>query len=133
MSTQTITRGDTMSLDINDLGNLTGYVSIDFTVKETPNDTDANAIIRIRLNATGLSDGLLRFNKAAESDDTLGSITIDDLTDGDVTIALSATRTDELTPQRNLFYDIQMITATVVDTLLAARFTVQSDVTRAIV
>lgn len=132
MSTQTITRGDTMALDINDLGDLTGYVSIDFTVKEFAYEADTDAIIRIRLNASGVDDGLLRFNKAAETDDTLGSITIDDLTDGDITIALSATRTDDLAPQRNLHYDIQMITATAVETLLSARFTVSADITRAI-
>jgi len=128
----TILRGDSLSASLTGMGSLTGYVSIDFTVKETRTDTDDNAILRIRLNASGLNDGLLRVNKAAASDATLGSITIDDAVAGDITIALDEAVTDDLIPQPGLYYDVQMIDASDVQTMTEGRVEITADVTRAI-
>jgi hypothetical protein len=128
----TITRGDTLSASLTGLGDLTGYTSIDWTVKEQKSDSDADAIIRIRVNASGTGDGLLRFNKAAVTDATLGSITIDDVTDGDITIALAASAADDLQTTQGLYYDVQKITGTTVQTLTENRCSVSEDVTRAI-
>lgn len=131
-STVTITRGDTLSATLTNIGSLTGYVSLDFTVKEDKSDSDANAILRIRKNASGVDDGLLRANKAAATA-TDGSITINDMPTGDITIALAATVTDDLVPQMGLYYDIQLITATTVTTMTAGTCNIEADVTAAVV
>ncbi len=44
----TLLRGDTFTATMTDVGALTGYVSIDFTVKRNTSNTDDEAVIRIR-------------------------------------------------------------------------------------
>lgn len=129
-TTITVLRGDTLSGALTDIGALTDYVSIDFTVKQNYSQTDDEAIVRIRKNASGTDDGLLRFNGAAATAN-LGSIAIDDLASGDITITLAASCTDDLSTG-NYVYDVQMITASAVDTLTYGKLAVSSDVTRAI-
>lgn len=128
-STITILRGDTFSGALTNIGALTDYVSIDFTVKESYSKTDDEATIRIRKNASGTSDGLMRLNGAAATSSALGSIAIDDLATGDITITLDETATDDLST-RNYVYDIQMITASGVKTLTYGKLIVTADVTR---
>jgi hypothetical protein len=131
-STITILRGDTFNPPpLTNLGALTDYVSIDFTVKSDKLQTDDEAAIRIRKNASGVDDGLLRLNGAAPTTET-GSITIDDEATGDITITLDETATDDLSTG-SYSYDIQLITATTVKTLTYGKLTVISDVTRAVV
>jgi len=130
-TTITILRGDTFSVSLTDTGDLTDYVSIDFTVKSDKLQTDDEATIRIRKNASGVGDGLLRLNGAAPTTET-GSITIDDEATGDITITLDETATDDLSTG-SYSYDIQLITATTVKTLTYGKLTVISDVTRAVV
>lgn len=131
-STITILRGDTFNPPpLTNLGTLTGYVSIDFTVKSDKLQTDDEATIRIRKNASGVGDGLLRLNGAAPTTET-GSITINDEATGDITITLDETATDDLSTG-SYSYDIQLITATTVKTLTYGKLTVISDVTRAVV
>lgn len=132
-STLTIHRGDTVTATLTGLGSLADYVSLDFTVKSKRSDDDDSAVVRIRLNATGLGDGLLRINAAEAGTPGNGSITIDDLAAGDVTLTLAADETEGLTPHVGYFYDIQMITATAVETLTAGTCNVTADVTRAVV
>lgn len=129
----TILRGDRMSVSITGLGDVSSYVSLDFTVKEEKQEVDDDAIIRIRLNLSGSDDGLLRFNRAAVIDSTKGSITIDNAGNGDITVELEADLTDDLALDTGLYYDVQMITATTVLTLTDARLAVAADVTRAVV
>lgn len=126
----TLLRGDTFSATLTDVGALTGYVSIDFTVKRNTSNTDDEAVIRIRKNASGTGDGLLRLNRAAPTTET-GEIVIDDEATGDITITLDETATDSLEIGAYL-YDVQLITATAVKTLTSGRLNVTSDVTRAI-
>lgn len=128
-STITILRGDTFSGALTNIGELTDYVSIDFTVKEDYYKTDDEATIRIRKNASGVSDGLLRLNGAAATSSALGSIAIDDLASGDITITLDETATDDLSTG-NYVYDIQMISASGVKTLTYGKLIVTADVTR---
>ena len=130
-STITILRGDTFNPPpLTNLGALTDYVSIDFTVKSDKLQTDDEATIRIRKNASGVDDGLLRLNGAAPTTET-GSITINDEATGDIAITLDETATKELSTG-SYSYDVQLITATIVKTLTAGKLTVISDVTRAI-
>ncbi len=131
-STITIQRGDTLSADVNGLGSVADYVSLDFTVKENAEDLDSEALLRIRLNASGLSDGLLVLNGATAADDSKGAITIDDAAAGDITIALSADVADDLA-EGTYVYDIQKISATTVRTMTSGTCIVARDVTRAVV
>ena len=128
-STITILRGDTFSVSLTDTGDLTGYVSIDFTVKSDKLQTDDEATIRIRKNASGVGDGLLRLNGTAHTTGTDGSITINDAPTGDITIMLKATVTDDLVPGTYV-YDIQLIEAAEVTTLTTGTLIVSADVTR---
>jgi hypothetical protein len=128
-TTITILRGDTFSGALTDIGALTDYVSIDFTVKENYSKMDDEATIRIRKNASGVSDGLLRLNGAAALSSALGSIAIDDLASGDITITLDETATDDLSTGTYV-YDIQMISASGVKTLTYGKLIVSADVTR---
>jgi len=127
-----ILRGDTFDdPSISDLGDLNDYVSLDFTIKTSKSSLDNDAIIRIRKNASGTGDGLLRLNGAAHTTGTDGSLTITDAATGDVTIMLKAAITDDLAPG-SYVYDIQKISATKVKTLTSGKAVVTSDVTRAI-
>jgi hypothetical protein len=128
-STITILRGDTLSASLLNLGSLASYVTLDFTVKRSSQEADDDAIIRIRKNATGLTDGLVRLNGAAYTTGTDGSITITDAPTGDVTIMLKAGVTDDLVPG-SYVYDIQLIEAAKVTTLTTGGLVVTADVTR---
>ncbi len=128
-STITILRGDTLRASLLNLGSLAQYVSLDFTVKLHTYDTDDDALIRVRKNASGLTDGLLRLNGAAHTTGTDGSITIDDAPTGDVTIVLKANITDDLEPGTYV-YDVQLIEAAEVTTLTSGTLLVTPDITR---
>jgi hypothetical protein len=129
-STLTVLRGDTWDdAHLLNLCDLTDYVSIDFLVKESKADTDDDAIIHIRKNVSGVSDGLLRLNKAAHTTGTDGAITIEDIPTGDITPTLKAAVTKDLA-QGNYVYDVQVITATSVKTRTSGKLVVTADVTR---
>lgn len=128
-STITIQRGDTLEATIEDLGSLASYVSLDFTVKRSTSEPDADATIRIRKNASGLTDGLVWLNGATHTTGTDGSITITDAPTGDITIMLKAGVTDDLMPG-SYVYDVQLIGAAEVRTLTTGELTVRADVTR---
>jgi hypothetical protein len=127
----TILRGDTLAARLLDLGDLTQYASLDFTVKRVAGELDDAAKIRLRKNASGTDDGLLRINGAEYATATDGSIVIDDLTTGDIEIKLNAAATRELVPG-NYVYDVQLIIANEVRTLTAGKLEVVADVTRAV-
>jgi len=129
--TLALKRGDTWSQAITELGSLVGYTYIDFTVKRSEDDLDADAIVRIRKAASGLKDGLLILNGATGTAAS-GSITIDDATLGNITIALAATATDDLKLEKGLYYDIQKIVGTVVTTMGSGVLNVTADITRAV-
>jgi len=130
-TTITILRGDTFECSISGLGSLASYASLDFTVKANKTQADAAALIRIRLNKTGLADGLLTLNGATASNADDGSIVITDEAAGDITITLAASCTDDLTTGTYV-YDVQLIEAGSVSTLTYGRASVMADVTRAV-
>jgi len=130
-TTITILRGDTFECSISDLGSLASYVSLDFTVKADKSDADTAALIRIRLNASGLEDGLLTLNGATASNADDGSIAITDAATGDITITLAASCTDDL-PTGTYAYDVQLIEVGDVSTLTSGKASVTADVTRAV-
>lgn len=128
-----VLRGDTFSIALTGLGSLTGYVTLDFTVKLSPNDSDADAVLRIRKNASAMADGLLRLNGAAvaPADASHGSITINDEALGNITIALAAAEAAQLVVN-SYTYDVQKVGAAAVGTLTEGTFIVSADVTRAV-
>jgi len=121
-----IQRGDTFSATITGLGDISARTNLWFTVKVQRSDADSASIIQIDEN-----NGLLYLNGAVVAVAGNGSITVDDETAGDITITLAAGETDDLRPQA-LQYDIQMVTATAVNTLSEGSARVVADVTRAI-
>lgn len=130
-STIVVQRGDTLSIALTGLGSLSGYTSLDFTVKEATHDADIDAVLCIRKNASGSGDGLLILNGSGSVTAGDGSITIDDAALGNITIALLAADTRLFLPN-NCIYDVQMIDASGVSTLRQGTFIIQADVRRAI-
>lgn len=126
-STITIHRGDTFTGTLA-TDPTAGYVSIDFSIKYSLDDLDDNAVLRIRKNASGLNDGLLRLNGVAAPDATKASLII---AANSVQIDIDETITSQLPiPREQYYYDLQLITATTVTTLSEGRLDVNRDVTR---
>lgn len=125
-STITAHRGDTLSAALENIGALTNYSKVWFTVKRDLDDADSAAIVQIVT-----STGLLYINGAAATAGN-GSITISDEATGDLTIALNASETAKLSPG-NYQYDIQILRSagTPVSTLTYGEFVVAADVTKA--
>lgn len=123
----TCQRGDTLSAALTDVGALTGYSKIYFTVKQDSADADSASIIQIEK-----TDGLKYLNGAAAGTAANGSITIVDEATGDITIALDEVETAKLNPG-SYSYDVQIVrTAGTVSTLTAGTFEVAADITRAV-
>jgi len=137
-------RGDTWSISITGLGDLTGYTKIYFTIKENPGDAlsagedDDESIVQVCLASPSVSDGLLYVNKAAPASPVVaadGSITIDDLTAGDITITVKARATALCSINYGLFYDVSWADASspaVVSTPSEGAFVLTGDVTKAV-
>jgi len=122
----TCTRGDSLSASLTDVGALTGYSKVYFTVKRDHDDADSVSIIQIEKTA-----GLKYINGAAATSSSNGSLTIGDEATGDITIALDEVETAKLSAGV-YYYDVQIVrTAGTVSTLTSGEFTVSADVTRA--
>ena len=114
-----------MSASLTDVGALTGYSKVYFTVKRDTADADTSAIIQIEKTA-----GLKYINGAAGTPAN-GTLTIDDEATGDITVALDEVETAKLDPGV-YSYDVQIVrSAGTVSTLTAGTFEVAADVTRA--
>ena len=113
------------------IGAITGYTSLWFTIKASHDDADTAALLQIKLNASGLSDGLLYVNGTTASSDALGSITVNNATTGAIVIAVDETITDDLAPGEYC-YDVQTLIAGDVATPDSGVFTVTADVTRSV-
>lgn len=124
-----ITRGDRFADSMSDTGVTDDYVTVDWTVKRRESDSDDDAIIRIRVNASEEDDGLMRLNGAAVSDATLASLTIASET---VTWYINESVTDDLIVADGLVYDIQEIDASGTHTRVEGTCNIKPDVTRLI-
>ena len=123
-------RGNSWSIPLT-IGAITGYTSLWFTIKSSHDDADTAALLQIKLNASGLSDGLLYVNGTTASSDALGSITVNNATTGAIVIAVDETITDDLAPGEYC-YDVQTLIAGDVATPDSGTFTVTADVTRSV-
>jgi len=128
-----VDRGDTMILNITNLGDLTGYTELWFTIKDDKDKTDPQSIIQVLLSAPVLAtDGLQAIAGSAPTAAANGSITVTNLVLGNVTIRTEAVETAKLLDCGGFYYDFQKATATDVLTLRTGRATVRGDVTRSI-
>jgi len=125
----TILRGDSLSVSITDLGDISGRSKLWFTVKTSRAHTDAQSIIQIEE-----TDGLKYLNATdASARAANGDITVDDAVAGDITITLDEVETDDLVPNERLYYDVQMLTAAgAVTTLALDMARVTADVSRVV-
>lgn len=121
-----IRRGDTASVSLTGLGNITSRTKLWFTVKESEHDTDAAAKIQI-VEGTGL----VYLNGAAGSSGQ-GSITVTNATTGALTIALAAAATAQLELQQKLYWDVQYLSASGVQTIAEGTLKVVRDASRSI-
>ena len=127
----TVTRGDTTTFSLLDLGDITGYKEVWFTVKENPSsEADSSSVLLIKESA-----GLVYLNGAAVATPyaaTDGDLTVDDDATGDITITIEALATGALSPRGGLSYDVQWKDASdAIHTLTMGTFNVSTDVTRA--
>jgi hypothetical protein len=129
-SALTILRGDTWSASITGLGDISNYSALWFTVKRDRDDADSASVVQILLSSPTVStDGLQRLNGASATA-SQGSITVDDATAGNVTIAIDEAATAQLAGQACV-YDIQVRRTTgAVNTLTEGECDVNADVTR---
>ena len=124
-----ILRGDTWSVPIEGLGDISDRDKLWFTVKKSRSDEDSESSIQIEEAA-----GLLYLNSEdASARAANGSITVTDAVVGNITIGLDKIETAELLHNAGLPYDVQMLDSSGdVTTLAIAAGTVTDDVTRAI-
>ena len=120
-----ILRGDSLSVTITGLGNISTRTNLWFTVKRDREVADIASIIQI-----DETTGLLRLNGGAGVA-AQGSITVTNAAVGDITIAVDEVATAQLAPQA-CYYDVQVITAAgTVATLTEGRVDINADITRA--
>lgn len=127
----TVYRGTTMSVSLTGLGDLSGYSKLYFSVKRSFSDSDDDAILRVSDEASGLE----KVNGADPTSATNGTITIDDVNNGDITITVDELETAKLSVQGGLKYDVKGIGSGGDVNLLSigdGKFNVSGDVTRAI-
>jgi hypothetical protein len=122
----TILRGDSLSVALTGLGNIAARTKLYFTLKNSHSHLDAASVIQIEETA-----GLLYLNASAGTAIN-GDITVTDAATGALTVTLAASETAKLVPASGLAWDIQMVTATGVDTLTNGTAYVVGDVTRAV-
>ncbi len=129
-------RGDTFYTAISGMGDMTGWNSVYFTVKDYyKKDTDAQSIFQVvKISGSSGSSGLLYLNSASVVDMTAGSITVLDTDDGNITVMVKPDATKDLVVKDNCYYDVQVIyNSGSILTLADGTFNILGDVTRAIV
>lgn len=118
-----IRRGDTLPLRLTDLGTMTGYSEIWFTVKSAISHSDTEAVLQIT------TAGLQRINGAIGTAGN-ATLTVTDGTNGDVTITCAAEEMAKLAIRNSLYYDLQVKIGTTIKTLAFGRLNVVEDVTK---
>lgn len=126
-----VARGTTWVIALTNIGALTSYDTVYFTVKKHPEQADTEALLRVYNH---LTTGLIRFNGAAPVSVANGKIVIDDIPTGDITITVQEEETVSA-PVGKYDYDIKGIDNDGNVDLLSSGglFLVTPDVTRAIV
>lgn len=118
-------RGDSFSVTLTGLGNVTARTKLWFTAKRRTGQTDAQAEIQI-IEGTGLT--VIAGGSPTAGN---GSLTVTNAATGAVTLALAAAETAKIPAGDMLHWDIQMATAAGVLTLAVGTLTFSADVTLA--
>lgn len=126
-TTVTVHRGDTLSIALTALGNLTGNTKVWFTVKSVPVDdtADTGAMLQVEKSV-----GLVRIAAAAGTAGD-GSLTVNDAALGNITIAVLPAASALLVPG-SYQYDVQDLTGGAITTRSSGIFIVSADATRAV-
>jgi hypothetical protein len=125
-ATLTVQRGDTLSVSFTGLGNITARTKLLVTGKKDRSHQDTASVFKIEETA-----GLQVIAGVTAETPANGSIVVTDATTGALTVALAAVETAKLEEMIGGHYDIQMATASGVQTLTDATLVVWQDVTRA--
>lgn len=123
-ATITVTRGDTLSITLTGIGNITGNTKLWFTVKAS-DVADSASQLQIERSV-----GLLYVNGSAGTAGH-GSITVNDAATGSITIGVLPAASVSLVAG-NYSYDVQSLIGGAVTTLVAGRFDVTFDISRAV-
>jgi len=127
----TVYRGTTWIIPLTGLGDISTYDTLYFSVKARVDDSDNDAYLRVRNAAAGLE----RFNQAAPTAATNGTITIDDAIAGDITITVQEIETQNISSRKGLSYDVKGVDDdgnVVLLSLGKGQFNIGGDVTRKI-
>lgn len=125
-------RGTTFSYQFANIGTLTSWTKIYFTVRPIKKSADSQSLIQIVVtNPSDGSDGLKYLNGAATTA-AWGSIAVDDTATGDVTVTLTPTATTLLAEQYDVDFDIKVIKSSAIPLIVFGKLDVKPDVTRAI-
>lgn len=124
-STITVVRGDTLSIGLTGMGDISSRTKFVLTAKVSNDDLDADAIIQI-VEGTGLT----RFNGSGTVTAGHASLTVTNATTGAATVVLNATETAQLVV-RDLVWDAQAILTAGPTTVASGAMSVVADVTRA--
>ena len=123
----TIHRGDTFSFQLTALGDLSNVTKYWFTIKARRTDIDEAA--KVQITQAG---GLVRFLGLPAPDSSQGSLTVNDVAAGVVTIQLQESMTAQLPRTGSWVFDLQVLRSNGnVETLSDGSVVVQEDVTRA--
>ena len=131
-STPTITviRGDTLEMTLSDLGSLANRSKLFLTVRKIKSLEDN--VSEIQIEETSNLIYLAGAAIVSPVVDTDGTLTVDDETDGDITVLLKPRASKEL-GAKDYYYDVQIVRADeTVTTLRTGTFSVTQDVTRAV-
>ncbi len=126
----TVYRGVTWVISLSDLGDISDYSKLWFTIKEKEDDYDNQSLAQIELGG-----GLLFLNGDTANTSGQGGIAIDDAVAGNITITLDEAASSLLPTGRNLHYDVKVLrTGGTVDLLADGneKFNISADITRAI-
>jgi hypothetical protein len=125
-SSITVLRGDTWSIQLTGLGNITTRTKLYFTVKRLFTDADSEAEVQV-----SESGGLIIINGDVAATPSNASITVNNATTGDITITVAAVETAKLDLLKDIYYDVQVVKPTAVNTLVYGNFTIAGDSSRA--
>ncbi len=123
-STITVRAGDTWSIPITGLGNISGVTKLWFAVNKLGAE-DADAQLFVEKTA-----GLVTLNGAEAEDSSLGSLTVDDASLGSITIEIDESVTD-LDPQ-NIHWSLKKLIGGVATTLATGPFKIAKSGIKAI-
>jgi hypothetical protein len=118
-------RGDSWSIDLTNLGDISSRTKLWFTLKSDPEGADSTSLVQIEETA-----GLLYLDGAAGTAGQ-GDITVSDEDAGDISVILAAVASAQVDPGIHYTYDVQMLAGTTVTTMASGKFEVTTDRTRA--